>query len=166
MPSHSRLARRRLVLGDDQPNTSSQLAALAADLRELGEVEQARHLDQDTLARRRRVLGDDHPDSLASATGFAADLREVEQADWLEGDILTRYRRLLGSNDRLLVHSLANLRKLRRYRQFWHLAWMSPRPGSAKTDSSSPRSVTCSTWWRREARLSRARPSRKAQQRS
>jgi len=52
-----------------------------ADLRELGKVEAARNLDQDTLDRRRRVLGGDHPDTLASAHNLAVDLRELEEAD-------------------------------------------------------------------------------------
>jgi hypothetical protein len=54
---------------------------LANDLRELGEVQAARDLDQDTLDRRRRVLGQDHPDTLASATNLAHDLRELGEAD-------------------------------------------------------------------------------------
>jgi hypothetical protein len=54
---------------------------LAHDLRELGEVQAARDLDQDTLDRRRRVLGQDHPDTLASATNLAHDLRELGEAD-------------------------------------------------------------------------------------
>ncbi len=47
----------------------------AADLRELGQVEQARQLDEDTLTRFRRVLGDDHPDTVRSATNLAEDVR-------------------------------------------------------------------------------------------
>ena len=54
---------------------------LAADLRDLGEVQAARDLDQDTLDRRRRVLGEDHPDTLTSAENLAADLRALGDAD-------------------------------------------------------------------------------------
>ena len=50
---------------------------LATDLRELGEYQQARALDQDTLARRRRVLGEDHPDTLTSGDNLAADLNAL-----------------------------------------------------------------------------------------
>ena len=61
---------------------------LAMDLYELGEVQAARELDEDTLARRRRVLGDDHPDTLNSATSLAADLRALGEvrppASWLK----------------------------------------------------------------------------------
>jgi Tetratricopeptide repeat len=51
------------------------------DLRELGEVQAARDLDQDTLDRRRRILGHDHPDTLRSASHLAIDLRELGEAD-------------------------------------------------------------------------------------
>ena len=47
------------------------------DLRDLGEVQAARDLDQDTLDRRRRLLGDDHPDTLRSASNLAADLHAL-----------------------------------------------------------------------------------------
>jgi hypothetical protein len=53
---------------------------LAADLRELGEVQAARDLDQDTLERRRRVLGRDHPDTLRSVYNLAAELRKPDRA--------------------------------------------------------------------------------------
>jgi hypothetical protein len=43
-------------------------------LYELGELERARELDEDTLDRRRRALGDDHPDTHRSARNLAADL--------------------------------------------------------------------------------------------
>lgn len=41
------LARRR-VLGDDHPNTLTSAANLAADLKNLGEHQAARELDEDT----------------------------------------------------------------------------------------------------------------------
>ena len=44
------------------PDTLNSANNLAIDLRELGEVQAARDLDQDTLDRRRRVLGEDHPE--------------------------------------------------------------------------------------------------------
>jgi len=47
--------------GDDNPNTLISAAHLAVDLRELGEVQAARDLDQDTLNPSRRVLGENHP---------------------------------------------------------------------------------------------------------
>jgi hypothetical protein len=49
-------------------------SGLAADLRELGQVQAARDLDEDTLERRRRILGQDHPDTLRSAYNLATEL--------------------------------------------------------------------------------------------
>jgi Tetratricopeptide repeat len=54
---------------------------LANDLYQMGEVQAARDLDQDTLERRRRVLGEDHPDTLTSASNLADDLRLLGESD-------------------------------------------------------------------------------------
>ena len=62
------------MLGDDHPDTLRSANNLAVDLRELGEHERARQLDEDTLARRRRVLGDDHPDTTILAEALGIDL--------------------------------------------------------------------------------------------
>jgi hypothetical protein len=72
--------RRRRVLGADHPDTLASASSLAADLRELGDVQAARILDQRTLERRRRVLIADHPDTLASASNLALDLRLLGEA--------------------------------------------------------------------------------------
>jgi hypothetical protein len=73
------LTRLYRVLGEDHPDTLTPASRLAAELRELGEYQQARELDEDTLARRRRVLGDDHPDTLTSAGNLAAELRALDE---------------------------------------------------------------------------------------
>jgi hypothetical protein len=69
------------VLGDDHPETLVSASRLAADLRALGEYQEARALDEDTLARRRRLLGDDHPDTLISVNNLAADLRALGEPE-------------------------------------------------------------------------------------
>ena len=53
------------------------MAGLAADLRELGDHQAARELDEGTLARRRRVLGEDHPDTLRSASDLVRDIEAL-----------------------------------------------------------------------------------------
>ena len=68
------------MLGEDHPDTLLSARNLAADLRNLGEYQAARELDEDTLARRRRVLGEDHPDTVLSAGNFAADLGALGEA--------------------------------------------------------------------------------------
>jgi hypothetical protein len=59
--------------GDDHPDTLGSASSLAVGLRELGEVQAARELDEDTLTRRRRVLGPDHPDTLKVQARLNAD---------------------------------------------------------------------------------------------
>ncbi|MFF3456329.1 FxSxx-COOH system tetratricopeptide repeat protein [Streptomyces sp. NPDC002730] len=54
-------------LGEDHPDTLRSAHSLAITLHELGELAEARRMDEDTLARRRRVLGENHPDTLESA---------------------------------------------------------------------------------------------------
>jgi len=68
-------ARRRHWSVDHFAIGNGPASRLATNLRELGEYQQARALDQDTLARRRRVLGDDHPDTRIAAHNLAGDLR-------------------------------------------------------------------------------------------
>ena len=68
------------MLGQDHPDTLSSAHNLAIDLRELGDVQAARDLDQDILDRRRRVLGHDHPDTLSSAHNLATGLHELGDA--------------------------------------------------------------------------------------
>jgi Tetratricopeptide repeat len=88
-------ASRIRVLGDDHPDILASANNLADDLRQLGQHEAARQLDEDTLTRYRRVLGDDHPDTLASASNLAMNLRRLVQHEatrLLEGDTQRRRR--------------------------------------------------------------------------
>ena len=47
------------------PDTIDSAHDLAADLRSLGDHQQARNLDEDTLSCRRRLQGEDHPYTFA-----------------------------------------------------------------------------------------------------
>ncbi|WP_175087883.1 tetratricopeptide repeat protein, partial [Candidatus Frankia nodulisporulans] len=56
---------------------------------QLGDLQSARTLNEDTLTRRRHTLGDNHPNTLNSASNLAANLRglgEVEAAAALEAE--------------------------------------------------------------------------------
>jgi hypothetical protein len=89
------------VLGDDHPYTLTSATGLAAILNELGELQAARDLDEDTLASFRRVLGDDHPETLTLAHNLAirlAMLGELQAALELGEDTLVRFRRVLGDD--------------------------------------------------------------------
>lgn len=54
-------------MGEDHPDTLNSANNLANDLRQLGEHDQARTLNEDTLQRFRRVLGEEHPTPSARA---------------------------------------------------------------------------------------------------
>ncbi|MGH3886156.1 MAG: FxSxx-COOH system tetratricopeptide repeat protein [Pseudonocardiaceae bacterium] len=110
--SERALRLRRLVLGEDHPDTLTSANNLALNLSALGQYEQARHLDEDTLTRRRRILGEDHPDTLTSANNLAIRLSELgqhEQARHLDEDTLTRRRRVLGEDHPDTLTSANNL---------------------------------------------------------
>ena len=65
-----------------RPRSSETRASqLARDLRDLGELQAARDLDEDTLDRSRRVMGEDHPCTLIFASQLARDLRDLGQAE-------------------------------------------------------------------------------------
>jgi hypothetical protein len=64
----------RARVGDDARSTLAAANNLANSLRDLGEYQRARELDEDTLTRSRRVLGDDHPDTRRSVRDLATVL--------------------------------------------------------------------------------------------
>ncbi|MEU6774239.1 tetratricopeptide repeat protein, partial [Streptomyces sp. NPDC046759] len=72
---------------------------LANRLAEVGRVEEARELAEETLGRQRRVLGEEHPDTLLTASNLAnrlAEVGRVEEARELAEETLGRQRRVLG----------------------------------------------------------------------
>ena len=74
---------------------------LATALAELGEVEAAVKLGEDTLPQLVSLLGEDHPNTLTCAANLALDLKALgqsERAEKLASDTLERYRRTLGDD--------------------------------------------------------------------
>ncbi|MFI6401421.1 FxSxx-COOH system tetratricopeptide repeat protein [Streptomyces sp. NPDC050548] len=96
---HQDLFDRRQVLGGDAPETLIAAINLAVRLADVGRVEEAVVLGEETLARQRRVLGEYHPDTLITASNLVAhlaDVGRVEDALVLGEDTLARRRRVLG----------------------------------------------------------------------
>ncbi|MGI5397891.1 tetratricopeptide repeat protein [Streptomyces sp. CA-135486] len=60
--------RQRQVLSEDDPVILATASNLAIWLANVGRVEEALALGEDTLGRRRRVLGEEHPDTLRTAS--------------------------------------------------------------------------------------------------
>jgi tetratricopeptide (TPR) repeat protein len=92
---------RRVMLGDDHPDTLASASSLALSWWELGCYECAHALGEETLTRRRLVLGEDHPDTLESARGLVLTwwaMGQYEPARELGEDTVTRTRRVLGND--------------------------------------------------------------------
>jgi tetratricopeptide (TPR) repeat protein len=103
---------RRMILGDDHPDTLETAGSLSLNLWELGQFEPARQLGEETLARCRRVLGDNHPHTLTPAHILAATLRKLgqfEPARQLGEETLARCRRVLGDDHALTLRTAYSL---------------------------------------------------------
>ena len=74
---------------------------LATILQELGDLQDARSLQQKTLADCHRILGEDHPGTLTSMHSLAVTLQELgdlQGAQQLQERLLTARRRALGED--------------------------------------------------------------------
>ncbi|MBB5966705.1 tetratricopeptide repeat protein [Planomonospora venezuelensis] len=103
---------RRLMLGEDHPDTLRVMSNLAYALCRLEEWEEARRLHEQTLERRRVVLGEDHPDTLRSMGNLAdalGGLGRWEEARWLHEQTLERRRVVLGEDHPDTLRSMNNL---------------------------------------------------------
>ena len=95
---------------------------LASDMRDLGEVNAARQLDEGTLARYRQILGDDHPGTLEGIETLAADhfaAGELSASHDLYAQAFADYCRVLGDDH---PHTLRTARWLDDTRQTPHIA--------------------------------------------
>lgn len=108
-------------LGPNDGQTLTARRRLANALRQLGDYQAARRLDEDTLRRLREApeFGEEHEDTLATANSVALDLRlagDFQPAYDLDQDNLARHRRVFGDDDQntlLMRNNVAvNLRLL------------------------------------------------------
>ncbi|WP_086661999.1 FxSxx-COOH system tetratricopeptide repeat protein [Lentzea kentuckyensis] len=105
------LRRREIVLGE-HPSTYRARNALAVDLRECGDHEDARRLQQETLSRQREELGPDHPHTIGAARNLAVTLRRLgDHAGALElsHDCAAWYRHRYGDRHVDTAISLSSL---------------------------------------------------------
>ena len=63
------------------PDVAISLNNLAIDLRQLGDYEGARALDERALAMRERLYGGDHPRVAVSLSNLAIDLRQLDEPE-------------------------------------------------------------------------------------
>ena len=79
-PRHRAVLETRLrVLGAEHPETLGSRDGLAADLRDLGRLEEAAAEYRSVWEARVRVLGPDHPDTLKSRDGLHTVLRDLRR---------------------------------------------------------------------------------------
>ena len=80
--------------------------------RELGKVEQAREINEDTLNKTRAVFGNDHEHTLITANSYACDLRiagDYTGALQLDETLYAQHRRVFGENEDATFRSAHNL---------------------------------------------------------
>ena len=93
------LEARKLILGDEHPNTLKVMNNLAKSFRKLGRYQESVQLCIETQELRKRILGDEHPDTLESMNGLAESSSELcqYQEDWtLYEDMLELRKHILG----------------------------------------------------------------------
>jgi Tetratricopeptide repeat len=67
------------VLGAEHPDTLGSMDSVAETFRDLGDLQGARELHEQTLAARRRVLSPDHPDTLRTMNSLTRIQRRLEE---------------------------------------------------------------------------------------
>ena len=95
------------MLGPDHITSLNAANLLTFVIDQVGEVEPARTLGQDTLERCRRALGPDHLFTLwaaAALTGALVLLGEAEPARTLSEDTLRHCRRTFGPDHPITLH--------------------------------------------------------------
>ncbi|MER6344087.1 FxSxx-COOH system tetratricopeptide repeat protein [Streptomyces sp. NPDC001595] len=111
-------------LGPDHPDVLTCMQYLGHATADLGDLQGARPIIEDTLVRRRRTLGDDHVDTLQSANDLASILGRLglyEDALRVNEDTLARRQRILGDDHPDTLQSADNrgayLSSLTRYEE-------------------------------------------------
>jgi tetratricopeptide (TPR) repeat protein len=103
---------RRTFLGAEHPDTLGSMNNLALTLRDQGEMEGARKIQEYVLEITRRVLGAEHPSTLTSMNNLALTLQdqgEMEGARKIQEQVLEISRRVLGAEHPDTLKSMNNL---------------------------------------------------------
>ena len=88
------------------------MRSIALNLKELGELEEAKELQLQTLDAHQRILGPDHPDTLAAIANMAitlSELGELQEAKALELQVLDARQRILGPDHSDTLAAIANM---------------------------------------------------------
>jgi tetratricopeptide (TPR) repeat protein len=98
--------------GEEIPGTFTIQAQFAIPLREMGDLAQARELNERIVAGRSKTLGEDHPDTLCSLNSLASVIQSrgyYDRAETMHRLVLDRCQRVLGLGDAQTLRSMHNL---------------------------------------------------------
>jgi hypothetical protein len=92
------LAKGKVILGDDHPNTLTSMHSLAEMYRQQGKMTGAAKIHEEVLAKRKMILGDDHPDTLTSMHNLAVTYRAQRKTGEVVRLELEKRRQILGDD--------------------------------------------------------------------
>jgi tetratricopeptide (TPR) repeat protein len=106
------VSRAEKSFGEEDPRTLTIQAQFAILLREMGDLVQARELNEKIVAGRSKTLGEDHPDTLCSLNSLASVIQSqgyYDRAEAMHRLVLDRCQRVLGLGDAQTLRSMHNL---------------------------------------------------------
>ncbi|KAH7122353.1 kinesin light chain 3, partial [Dendryphion nanum] len=113
---------RKSVLGEEHPDTLTNIADLASTYRNQGRWKEAEELFVQVIKTRRRVLGEEHPNTLTSIANLALIYRnqgQWKEAEGLDVQVIEMRKRVLGKEHPDTLTSIANLTSTYRSQGRW-----------------------------------------------
>ena len=103
---------RRRILGDQHPKTLTSMSNLASAQLALGDIAEARRLQEGVLANQTSVLGPQHLDTIASKGNLSETLRaqgDISGGSQLAEECLDALRNALGQENSHVARAMVNL---------------------------------------------------------
>ena len=104
--------KRKLLLGEEHPDTLSSMGNLAATYRNQGKWKEAEALEVLVMEKRKYLLGEEHPHTLIGMANLAATYRNQgkwKEAEALEVLVMEKRKYLLGEEHPDTLSSMGNL---------------------------------------------------------
>ncbi|KAK2598195.1 hypothetical protein QQS21_005672 [Conoideocrella luteorostrata] len=106
------LTTRKMVLGEQHPDTLRSMANLASTYRYQGRWKEAEELQVQVMETHKTVLGEQHPDTLTSMANLASTYRNQgrwKEAEELKVQVMKSHKTVLGEQHPDTLISIANL---------------------------------------------------------
>jgi tetratricopeptide (TPR) repeat protein len=103
---------RKRVLGDEHPDTMTNMGNLALTYSNQGRWKEAEELQVQVMQTMKRMLGDEHPDTLTSMNNLASTYRDQgrwKEAEELEVQVVQTRKRVLGDEHPDTMINMGNL---------------------------------------------------------